>query len=101
MFVAVYRARLKPGREDQYADAWREATQVAIDHDGSGGSALFKGDDGLWTAIARWPDRGARQRFFEWTGYDHAARARQAEAVAERLPTLELDCVDDLWTAFP
>lgn len=101
MFIAVYRMRLKPGHEDQYARDWHAVTQEAIDRYGSGGSALFRGDDDVWTAIARWPDRAARQRFFERTGFDPVLRARQADAVTERLPTLELDCVDDLWVPFP
>ncbi len=100
MFVAVYRMRLKPELEEQYARDWHAATQVAIDHYGSGGSALFKADDGTWVAIARWPDREARQRFFDRDA-DPAVRARQAAAVAEYLPTLELDSVDDMWVPLP
>ena len=96
MFVAVYRMRLDPDLADQYAHDWHDATQVAIDQFGSGGSALFKADDGAWVAIARWPDRAARQRFFE-RAVDPVVRARQAAAITERLPTLELDCVDDMW----
>ncbi len=101
MFVAIYRMRLKPGLEAQYAKDWAEVTQVAIDHYGSGGSALFRGDDGVWTAIARWPDREARARFFDRTDFDAEQRARQAAAIAERLPSLELDSVIDLWTPLP
>ena len=100
MFVAVYRMRLNPGHEDQYARDWHDATQVAIDHYGSGGSALFKADDGTWVAIARWPDRAARQRFFD-REVDAVVSARQAAAIAERLPSLELDCVDDLSIPMP
>lgn len=101
MFVAVYRMRLNPGHEDQYGRDWHDATQVAIDRYGSGGSALFKADDGTWVAIARWPDREARQRFFERPDIDPVVRTRQTEAIAERLPTLELDCVDNLWNPLP
>ncbi len=100
MFVAVYRMRLNPGHEDQYARDWHDATLVAIDQFGSGGSALFKEADGTWVAIARWQDRAARQRFFDRT-VDPVVRARQADAIAERLATLELDCVDDLWVPMP
>jgi len=99
MFVAVYRMRLKPGLEEQYARDWADVTQLAIDHYGSGGSALFKGDDGVWTAIARWPDREARRRFFARPDIDEAQQARQQAAIEERLPSLELDSVLDLWTA--
>lgn len=101
MFVAIYRMRLAPGSEDQYAKDWAEATQVAIDRYGSGGSALFKGDDGVWTAIARWPDRESRQRFFNRPGIDPEQRARQQAAIIERLPTLELESVIDMWTVLP
>ncbi|MBP7704247.1 MAG: hypothetical protein KA105_03040 [Caulobacter sp.] len=101
MFVAVYRMRLRPGSEEQYAHDWADITQIAIDRFGSGGSALFKGDDGVWTAIARWPDREARRRFFEREDIDPEQHARQQAAIEERLPILELDCEIDMWTAFP
>jgi len=101
MFVAVYRMRLKPGLEEQYAEAWHAATQVAIDHNGLGGSTLFRNTDGTWVAVARWPDREARQRFFDRTDHDPEVRARQAAAVVEHLPTLELDCVDDMRAPLP
>lgn len=95
MFVAVYRWRLKPGSEEAFAAAWRDVTLAAQPY-GSGGSALFKADDGTWAAIARWPDRKSRTQFFEARSQDHDDSAMW-DAVAERFPPLELQMVDDLW----
>lgn len=101
MFVAVYRMRLKPGAEAQYAADWHAVTQVAIDRFGSGGSALFKEADGTHVAIARWRSREDRQAFFDRPDFDPEERARMREAVIESLPSLELDLVDDVWVPFP
>lgn len=103
MFVAVYRWRLRPGSEAQFAADWRVGTLVARERYGSGGSALFKAADGTWVAVARWPDRESRGAFFTRTHYDADLRARQAEAVLEDLtdPAYELELVDDQWTALP
>ena len=45
MFVVVYRWRLKPGHEAQFARDWRDVTLLAREKYGSGGSSLFKAHD--------------------------------------------------------
>jgi len=99
MFVAIYRFRVRPGLESRYAADWQAATDIAIKEYGSAGSALCQEPDGTFVAIARWRCREDRQRFFNRADADPEARARQAEAIVERFPTLELDVIDDRWTA--
>ncbi|MBI1406960.1 MAG: hypothetical protein GC145_12640 [Caulobacter sp.] len=101
MFVAIYRMKIRPGHEEQYARDWAAATQVAIDDFGSGGSSLFRDQNGDFVAIARWRSREDRQAFFDRPQTDLAAFERRKAAVLESLPTIELDSVEDLWTAFP
>lgn len=101
MFVAVYRWRLKPGREDEFRAGWSRITDLARNRCGSGGSALFRAQDGSHVAIARWPSRAARERCFADGPLDAEASAMMQGAVQETLPTLELDSVEDLWAAFP
>jgi heme-degrading monooxygenase HmoA len=99
MFVAIYRWRLHPGREQDFVANWHRITQLGLAA-GSGGSSLFKSSEGHWVAIARWPSREARERFFEQLdGHDAEPEmsARAQLAVIERLPAEELECVLDCW----
>lgn len=70
---------------------------TAREQGGALGSALFRAEDGTWAAIARWPRREARDGFFAHQIFPPELLARQAAAVVERLPSLELDLVDDQW----
>lgn len=102
MFVAIYRWRLHPGREQDFVVNWQRITELGLAA-GSGGSSLFKDEQGCWVAIARWPSREARDHFFEQTHNDDAAAdmaARAQQAVVERMPAQELDSVLDLWAPF-
>ena len=102
MLVVIYRWRLEPGLEQDFVVNWQRITTRGLAA-GSGGSSLFKTKDGTWVAIARWPSREARDRFFgQMDGNDAesgmAERARLA--VIERLPVEELDSVLDCWAPF-
>jgi hypothetical protein len=103
MFVAIYRWRLHPEREQDFIVNWQRITRLGYTA-GSGGSSLFRNAQGVWVAIARWPSRATRDHFFEQMDAaeaesDLSKRARLA--VIERLPEEELDCVLDCWTALP
>jgi heme-degrading monooxygenase HmoA len=100
MFVAIYRWRLKAGCEESFRAAWGRITDLARERCGSGGSALFRAEDGTWVAVARWPERAARERCFAAGPLDADAMQQMREAVAENLPGYELDAVDDRWTPF-
>lgn len=99
MFVVVYRWRLKPGCEAQFASDWHKVTLTARENYGSAGSCLFKAHDDTYVAIARWPDRKTRARFFSRKGVDADLRARMKAAIEEDFPPLELDSIHDLWAA--
>ena len=93
MFAVVYRWRLHPGREEQFADGWARVTRAIAATCGSFGSRLHRADDGTWVAYARWPDAAARER----CAFDEPEGERlMAEAVAERFPELRLELVTDL-----
>lgn len=103
MFIAIYRWRLDPEREQDFVTHWQRITVDGIAA-GSGGSSLFRGRQGIWVAIARWPSRLARDQFFaaqDDRNADPLASARAREAIIERLPDEELDSEVDLWAAFP
>ena len=102
MFVAIYRWRLDPEREQDFMSHWQRITVDGL-AGGSGGSSLFRDAQGVWVAIARWPSREARDRFFvKLDGNDaNPEMSRRARlAVIERLSDEELDGVLDCWAAF-
>lgn len=97
MFVAIYRWRLDPDRERDFIAHWQRITLGGL-AGGSGGSSLFRDAQGTWVAIARWPSREARDRFFgALDAIDDPISQRARLAVIERLPDEELDCVLDCW----
>ena len=103
MFVAIYRWRLHPEREQDFIVNWQRMTLLGLAA-GSGGSSLFKDGSGQWVAIARWTSRDARERFFQSMEDDDAEsgmRERAAQAIIERLQPLELESVLDGWAPFP
>jgi hypothetical protein len=102
MFVAIYRWRLHPEREQDFIANWQRITQEGL-AGGSGGSSLFRNAQGLWVAIARWSSREARDRFFaalDRSGDDSEMTRRARLAVIERLPDEELDSMLDCWAPF-
>jgi len=102
VFVAIYRWRLQPEREQDFIANWHRITLLGLAA-GSGGSSLFKDADGSWVAIARWLSRDARSRFFEqMEGEDGESpmRERARLAVIESFPAQELESVLDCWTPF-
>jgi heme-degrading monooxygenase HmoA len=100
VFVALYRWRIRPGREDDFRDAWRRMTELVRERCKSGGSALFRDGDGTFVAIARWESPDAWRRCFADGTPDAALAARMSNAVLERLPAAELEGLDDLWAPF-
>lgn len=102
MFVAIYRWRLHPEREEDFIANWQRITLLGLAA-GSGGSSLFKDAEACWVAIARWTSRAAREHFFQSMEDDDAEpgmRERAALAIIERLPPLELESVLDRWAPF-
>ena len=103
MFVAVYRWRLRPELEQDFVAHWRRITELGLGA-GSGGSSLFKDADGCWVAMARWPSRDTRARFFAQLAddaVDPALGERARQAIVERFPDQELESVLDLWCSLP
>lgn len=101
MFVALYRWRIRPGREGDFRAAWARMTELVRERCASGGSALFRDGDGTFVAIARWESREAWQRCFAEGPVDAVLSARMNDAVLERFPATELESLDDRWAPFP
>ena len=98
MFVAVYRWRLKSGREREFTRSWEAVTDAIRRDCGSYGSALFRGDDGTYSGIAIWPDRETRERC---SAGEEAHSARMRDCVEEQFPEQRLELVSNLWDFAP
>ena len=87
-YAILFHWRLKPGREADFTQAWEEAT-LALREQGSLGSTLFEASDGSVYALARWPDKAARDAAAGGDALAHP-RAAMADAIAESFPPVEL-----------
>jgi quinol monooxygenase YgiN len=93
-FAVIYRWRLKPGKEQQFIDAWSRITHFYRCNRGALGSRLHRGPDGIWYAYAQWPDAAARARAFAQDD-EPEARALMDEAIGEGFPAISLEPVVD------
>lgn len=102
MFVVVYWWRVKPGKEEQFRDAWRRGTREIARIYGGLGSRLHREADGRFVAIAEWPDRETWQRAYaaKMVYEDREARALFVDAIAElpegNKPVFTMELTDDL-----
>ncbi len=86
---------IHPGREAEFEQVWNEGTALLL-QEGSLGSTLFRGDDGSFSALARWPDRATRDAAFARTA-DHAVFARMRDCVSDTLRRDDTDEVSNQW----
>jgi len=99
-FVAAYWWRAKPGKEDQFREAWRRGTELIRERYGSLGSRLHREDDGRFIGVAEWPDRQTWQRAFDakMVYDDPETRAAFVDALEDWAedPLLLMEVTDDL-----
>jgi heme-degrading monooxygenase HmoA len=102
MFVVAYWWRIKPGKEQQFRDAWCRGTRAIQRIYGSLGSRLHQDEEGRFIGVAEWPDRETWQRAFDARmAYDEPETRRLfveaiAEAPADGRPLLLMEVTDDL-----
>ncbi|WP_299003772.1 antibiotic biosynthesis monooxygenase [uncultured Shewanella sp.] len=66
MFAVIYRFSLPPEQESIYQTYWTQVAHYFVDQRGAIGSCLHKGEDNLWVAYSRWPDKATRDK--AWPG---------------------------------
>lgn len=94
--AALYRWKLKPGREAEFESAWAEGTRRIHEACGSYGAVLHHDGDGTYWSYAAWPDEAARKRCFEahdWFSQD-CFQTMQA-CIAERFDEVTLSVTND------
>jgi hypothetical protein len=95
MFATFFQWTIHAGREAEFVAIWNEGTALLLQH-GSLGSALFRGEDRKFSALARWPDVATRDAAFD-TVRDHSVFARMRECVAETDRWDDTDEVSNMW----
>lgn len=93
-FIAIYRWRVAPVYEAAFRKVWADTTK-ALREEGGFGSCLGRTGDGVFVAVAPWPDRKAREAAFEAIGEG------PPWPPCERLEPLEMDVLVDLWATSP
>ena len=97
MFVALYRWKLKEGREQKFREGWRRRTAEIYRECGSLGSRLHRAEDGTWVAYAQWPDRLAWEAARQVAVSDTEAGAMMKESVEVSYPETLMEVADDLF----
>ena len=99
MFIALYRWKLREGREADFCAGWRRVTAEIYRRFGSNGSRLHKAEDGTWVAYAQWPDRQTWARARDAAVEDVEAQSMMRESIEARYPHVCMEVVDDLLRA--
>lgn len=66
MFAVIYQSYVRPGKENEYQEAWNTVARYFIEQRGAIGSCLHRTSEGLWVAYSRWPDKKTRDN--SWPG---------------------------------
>lgn len=95
MFATFFQWTVHAGRDEEFVAIWNEGTALLLG-EGSLGSALYRGDDGRFSALARWPDRATRDAAFDRLR-DHKVFERMRECVRETDRRDDTDEVSNMW----
>lgn len=95
MIATFFEWSIPPGREDEFIAIWNEGTTL-LREQGSLGSALFRGDNGIFYALARWPDRATRDAAFARTA-DAPVFVRMRACVTATLRRDDAEEISNLW----
>lgn len=95
-FVVLYRWRVRPGHEGEFASGWERISQAYKRDRGALGARLHRGEDGIWYSYAVWPSREVRAEAFAAGSPDPSASALVNEATEAYLGETVLNIVADL-----
>ena len=101
MFLVLYRWRIKQGMEEEFRDAWHQATEAIYQHRGSLGSRLMRSLDGDFYALAQWPTQDSWLARNEPAEASASASQRMRNAIEHAYPPVELEVERDLFRDSP
>ena len=94
--AVLYRWRLKPGRDDDFREAWAEGTRRIHESCGSYGASLHQAEDGIYWSYALWPSEAARTRCFsenDWFSQD--CFVTMQDCIEERFEETRLEVINN------
>jgi quinol monooxygenase YgiN len=97
MFAAVYKFKVKEGKDKAFIDNWKALTQLILQYEGSFGSRLHRSSKGVYIAYALWPDSNTWKNSGENlpTIAEHIRAAMQA--TCDDIRTLhQMELVEDM-----
>lgn len=86
MIAAIYRFKLKPHQEMIFQKHWHTVAEYFKEKRGAIGSCLHKGENNLWVAYSRWPNRAVRDA--SWPG-DDAPSAELPRSVRDAIHNIQ------------
>lgn len=92
MFAVIYRFTLKPHQEVIYQQYWHKIATYFAQERGAIGSCLHKGDDNLWVAYSRWPDKATRDA--TWPG-DNAPNEELPEDIRDTIQKIQAITIEN------
>lgn len=96
MFIALYRWKIKPGREAVFQEGWRRITLEIREKRGGWGSRLHKAEDGTFIAYAQWKNQETREAAFKIPALDTDAAEMMNSSIEERFPAVYMSVAEDL-----
>lgn len=96
MFIALYRWKVKEGKEQQCRDGWHRGTETIYRDRGSLGSRLHLADDNIWYGYAQWSDRESYFAAANIPVTDKEGVQMFHDSVEEQYPVVYLEVTDDL-----
>jgi hypothetical protein len=94
MFAVIYQFKLKPQQEANYQKLWHIVATYFIQHRGALGSCLHKGDDGLWVAYSRWPDKQTRDQSWSNDNQSNVLLPAEIRATIEKIQSIKKENQD-------
>ncbi|MBX7173778.1 MAG: antibiotic biosynthesis monooxygenase [Pyrinomonadaceae bacterium] len=99
MFIALYRWRVKSGKEEQFITAWSKITAYYRENWDSLGSRLHRGNDGLFYGYAQWKSAEDREKAFSNNTINEFSQQLK-DAIEESFPEVILEKISD-YLLFP
>lgn len=95
--AVLYHWKLKPGRDEEFRQAWEDGTRQIHQLCGSHGAILHKGEDGTYWSYACWPSEHTRQICFNETDwFSQECFQRMQDCIEERFEETRLELTNDL-----
>lgn len=89
MFAVIYQFKLKPHQEETYQECWEKIVEYYKEKCGAIGSCLHKGEDGLWVAYSRWPDKQTRDAAWPSEGEPSAKLPNEIRTIIQKMQFLK------------